>query len=373
MSLLLSQFHYDLNAKYIAQFPVTPRDSSKLLTLDRNTQELAHWQFSDLPQLLQPGDLIVRNNTKVLPARLFGIKTTGGKVEVLLNRPLAVTNSSDEASTTWECLTKPGLKVGQQVVFGATNNSASLPAQLQAECIGIGTDGYSRTLRFTPGGTQFFSLLDKVGKIPFPPYVTAEHHTEALKEQYQTTYATQKGSVAAPTAGLHFTRELDSALLAKGVTFAEVTLHVGMGTFLPVKTAKLSEHHMHAESFELSKKNADCINEAKQQGRRILAVGTTTIRVLESCSNESGIVQEKTGETDIFIYPPYRYKIIDGIITNYHLPESTLLMLVSAFVSQPNTTHSFKDFLITSVGSAYQTALKNNYRFYSFGDAMLIL
>ncbi len=380
MRLQRTDFSYDLDQKYIAQTPVTPRDSSKLLQLNRSTTKVTHWHFSDLPQLLQPGDVLVRNNTKVLPARLFGTKTTGGTVEILLNKPLADATTQDtntpttQHTTTWECLAKPGLKMDQEVHF----ISASDPAcKLKARCVGVGTDGYTRHLKFSPGGAAFFSLLEALGTIPFPPYVDPKQQSAegaaTLARRYQTTYAKTTGSVAAPTAGLHFTPELDARLKATGITIVELTLHVGMGTFLPVKTNDIAEHHMHAEVFELPQATAACINAAKAAGNRVITVGTTTMRVLESCATPDGKLKAQSGETSIFIYPPHQFLIVDGLITNFHLPHSTLLMLVAAFATAPNTTHVFTNFLDSSVGKAYLEALKNNYRFYSFGDAMLLL
>ena len=360
--LKLSDFDYSLPEGAIAQTPAQPRDSSKLLVLDRQTGAIKHAHFSDLPQFLRAGDVLVRNNSKVIKARLFGEKTSGGKVEVLLNTEVR----HDEQSVTWECLTKPGLKAGQQQMFG---NS------LKAECVGAGKAGYTRLLRFDCPSHVFFEIVEKIGQVPLPPYITSKTDQTTLAEQYQTTYAQTQGSVAAPTAGLHFTAELDQQLRAIGVQIAEVTLHVGLGTFLPVKNENITKHSMHEEWFSLSQKTTELLNQAKVEGRRIIAVGTTTTRVLESvlAKIESGKFRATTGSTNILIYPPYQFKAIDGLITNFHLPKSTLLMLVSAFVCQPNTKQVFVSFEKTNTGQAYLKALENNYRFFSFGDGMLII
>ena len=358
----MSDFDYSLPEGAIAQTPAQPRDSSKLLVLDRQTGAIKHAHFSDLPQFLRAGDVLVRNNSKVIKARLFGEKTSGGKVEVLLNTEVR----HDEQSVTWECLTKPGLKAGQQQMFG---NS------LKAECVGAGKAGYTRLLCFDCPSHVFFEIVEKIGQVPLPPYITSKTDQTTLAEQYQTTYAQTQGSVAAPTAGLHFTAELDQQLRAIGVQIAEVTLHVGLGTFLPVKNENITKHSMHEEWFSLSQKTTELLNQAKVEGRRIIAVGTTTTRVLESvlAKIESGKFRATTGSTDIFIYPLYQFKAIDGLITNFHLPKSTLLMLVSAFVCQPNTKQVFVSFEKTNTGQAYLKALENNYRFFSFGDGMLII
>jgi S-adenosylmethionine:tRNA ribosyltransferase-isomerase len=303
--------------------------------------------------------VIVRNNTRVLPARLFGTKDTGGQVELLLSKPVALTPQGE----VWECLTKPGLKEGQVVHFEGSS--------LSAVCSKVTV--YTRQITFNLTGIALQQELEKVGHTPLPPYISwTQSDTQAARERYQTTYAQIVGSVAAPTAGLHFTPELDEKLRQNGITFHEVTLHVGLGTFLPVKTDDVTAHHMHSEWFELKEEVARSLNAAKAAGRRIIAVGTTTCRVLETAATEAGTLTAGTGDTDIFIYPPYSFKFVDGLITNFHLPESTLLMLISAFVCAPNTPHTFTDFLSSPVGQAYQTAVTEKYRFYSFGDAMLI-
>lgn len=362
--LKLNQFDYNLPEKMIAQKPADPRDSSKLLLANRSTNQVSHHHFYNLPELLKSGDVLVRNNTKVIRARLHGHKTTGGNVEILLNKP--VVHSQNEH--VWECLTKPGLKVGQNVDFDNSDLSAVCTAS---------TD-YTRLVRFNKTGDEFLQIISKIGETPLPPYIKNSDDPVKIEKLYQTLYAETAGSVAAPTAGLHFTPEIESALIKKGVEILDLTLHVGLGTFLPVKTEDITKHKMHGEWFDLDQKIATKINQAKLAGKRIIAVGTTTTRVLESCSffdnaKEKFQLKPTTGETEIFIYPGYKFKIIDGLLTNFHLPKSTLLMLVSSLTTRPNTSAKFKNFQESLVGQAYSAAIKNNYRFYSFGDAMLIL
>lgn len=364
LMLKLSQFDYNLPEEIIAQEPADPRDSSKLLLADRSTNQISHHHFYNLPELLKSGDILVRNNTKVIRARLHGRKTTGGNVEILLNKP--VVHSKNEH--VWECLTKPGLRVGQSVNFDNSDLSAVCTAS---------TD-YTRLVRFNKTGDEFLQTISKIGKTPLPPYIKNRDNPAKIEKLYQTLYAEAAGSVAAPTAGLHFTPEVEIALSQKGVEILDLTLHVGLGTFLPVKTEDIAKHKMHGEWFDLNQKIATKINRAKLAGRRIIAVGTTTTRVLESCSffdDAKGKFQLRPaiGETEIFIYPGYKFKIIDGLLTNFHLPKSTLLMLVSSLTTQPNTDEEFKNFQKSLVGRAYLAAIKNSYRFYSFGDAMLIL
>lgn len=359
--LKLSQFEYHLPPERIAAEPVSPRDHSRLLVLDKIFGQIQHARFFNLVDFLQPGDVLVRNNTKVIPARLYGQKESGGQVEILLNKPLTITGAGE----IWEALTKPGLKKGQKVDFGGA-------AKLTAEC--LDDSGYTRKILLNKTGSQLFSALEKIGHTPLPPYINPDQATsQKLKEKYQTLFAKYPGSAAAPTAGLHFTPAVESALLKKGVEIIELTLHVGLGTFLPVKTENITAHQLHSEWFELPEATAQKLNTAKVAGRRMIAVGTTSTRVLETCSDDSGILSPKIGETDIYIYPEYRYKFVDGLITNFHLPQSTLLMLVAAFVSAPNTPHKFEDFQTSTVGQAYAQAIENEYRFYSFGDAMLII
>ncbi|MDQ5941119.1 MAG: S-adenosylmethionine:tRNA ribosyltransferase-isomerase, partial [Candidatus Dependentiae bacterium] len=332
--------------------------SSKLLVLERETGNITHSHYYDLWKFLKAGDVLVRNNSKVINARLKGVKASGGAVEVLLNKEV----SREKDSVTWECLTKPGLKVGQQVSFG----------DLKGVC--VDETGYTRQLKFFVEPEEFFSVLEKVGEVPLPPYIEAMS-SKKIAEQYQTTYAQFAGSVAAPTAGLHFTAELDKKLREVGVVICEVTLHVGLGTFLPVKTENITEHTMHEEVFSLSTETAEVINAAKNEGRRVIAVGTTSTRVLEALINQSvsKTLFSTSGSTDIYMFPPRKFECIDGLITNFHLPKSTLLMLVSAFVSSPNTKNTFTSFDESVVGNAYVEALAHNYRFFSFGDGMLII
>lgn len=357
--LTLDQFSYDLPPELIAQSPAVPRDSSRLLVLDRNSGQILHHHFYDLPRLLTDNDVLVRNNTKVLPARLYGKKETGGHVEVLLVQRKEILANSE----TWEVMTKPGLKLGQKVIFNA---------KLQGICRKV--EDFTRFVEFDKKGEELFETFYAIGHMPIPPYIHwNEDDEQSLREKYQTTYAKIEGSVAAPTAGLHFTPELDQRLGEKGVQIEEVTLHVGLGTFLPVKERDIEQHHMHTERFEVSNEVAGRLNRAKAEGKRLVAVGTTTTRVLESIVNSSGKLSAESGETDIYIYPPYRFTFVDALITNFHLPKSTLLMMVSAFVSSPNTDQKFTNFLESSIGKAYQVAIENDNRFYSFGDAMLVV
>ncbi len=364
--LKLTDFDYILPPERIAKYPLEPRDSSKLLVVSKTTGELVDSVFSNLTDFLLPGDVLVRNNTKVIPARVYGKKTTGGLVELLLTKKLSQTAETE----IWDCLTKPGLKMGQEVALTAT---------LSAQCVGTSSDGYTRHMQFSKAGPDLIAELHTIGITPLPPYISDAHtdSPNAFEDRYQTTYAKHDGSAAAPTAGLHFTKELDEKLQKMGVIIVELTLHVGLGTFLPVKISDITQHHMHSEWFELSELAAKTITETKANGNRIVAVGTTSARVLESCTKRAddgtATVTAKTGETDIYIYPPYQCTCVDVLITNFHLPQSTLLMLVSAFCSQPNTEHLFSTFGESIIGLAYTHAIQNEYRFYSFGDGMLIL
>lgn len=341
-TMSLEEFDYDLPKELIAQDPLEKRDDSRLLVLDKNTGEYKHQHFYDIRKFLRPGDCLVINNTKVMPARLIGEKEgTGGKVEVLL-----LTRKSD---TTWETLVKPGknARIGQKLVFGN--------GLLKAEVIDIVDEG-DRLVRFDFDGI-FEEILDQLGQMPLPPYIT---HQLKDKNRYQTVYAKYEGSAAAPTAGLHFTKELLQEIRDMGVNIAEITLHVGLGTFRPVKEENVLEHHMHSEYYKVTKEAADMINAAKDSGHRVIAVGTTSTRTLEAASDPDGRMREKSGWTDIFIYPGYRYKVIDCLITNFHLPKSTLIMLVSALAGREH------------ILAAYREAVKERYRFFSFGDAMFI-
>jgi S-adenosylmethionine:tRNA ribosyltransferase-isomerase len=335
-------FYYDLPEELIAQDPLEDRSSSRLLILDKKTGEMEHKHFKDIVSYLNPGDCLVLNNTKVIPARLIGAReNTGAKVEVLL-----LTRKDNDR---WEALVKPGKKArpGDVIIFGN--------GELKAEVEEIIDDG-KRIVHLIYEGI-FEQVLDALGEMPLPPYIT---HQLKDKERYQTVYAKHKGSAAAPTAGLHFTKELLEEIKEKNIEIANVTLHVGLGTFRPVKVENVLEHKMHSEYCWIDQEEADKINRCKQNGGRIIAVGTTSCRTLESCTDENGVVQAKSGWTDIFIYPGYQFKIVDALITNFHLPESTLIMLVSALASRE------------IILNAYKTAVDMKYRFFSFGDAMFI-
>ena len=334
-------FYYDLPEELIAQTPLEKRDTSRLLCLNRETGEWEHKHFYDIIDYLNPGDCLVMNDSRVLPARLLGHRPTGGAVEVLLLRDLG--------DRCWECLCKPGRKmqVGSEVIFG----NGELTATVRA----VQEDG-NRVVEFHYTGI-FLEVLERLGKMPLPPYIKAELEDQ---ERYQTVYSREVGSAAAPTAGLHFTQELLDAIRAKGVQTAFVTLHVGLGTFRPVKAENVLEHHMHSELCMVNEETAAILNKTRAAGGRIVCVGTTSCRTLESLVNEDGSFEPKSKWTDIFIYPGYRFKAMDALITNFHLPESTLVMLVSAFAGRE------------TVLAAYAEAVKERYRFFSFGDAMYI-
>lgn len=334
-------FWYDLPEELIAQTPLQQRDSSRLLVMNRESGEIKHRHFYDILEYLQPGDCLVMNNSRVLPARLLGHRPTGGAVEVLLLRDLG--------EKRWECLVKPGRKMqlGHEVIFGN--------GELTGKVVEVQESG-NRVVEFQYAGI-FLEVLESLGKMPLPPYIKEEL---ADQERYQTVYSKDIGSAAAPTAGLHFTTELLEKIREKGVATAFVTLHVGLGTFRPVKAENISEHHMHSELCMMPQETADILNETKKRGGRIICVGTTSCRTLESLVNEDGSFEAKSKWTDIFIYPGYQFKAMDGLITNFHLPESTLLMLVSAFSSREK------------ILNAYHEAVKERYRFFSFGDAMFI-
>ena len=337
-----SDFSYYLPEELIAQTPLEQRDASRLLKLDRATGKVEHKHFYDIIDFLNPGDCLVMNDSRVLPARLLGHRPTGGAVEVLLLRDLG--------SKRWECLCKPGRKmqVGNEVIFGN--------GELSAVVTEVREDG-NRVVEFRYEGI-FLEVLERLGKMPLPPYIKEELQNQ---ERYQTVYSREVGSAAAPTAGLHFTNELLDRVRAKGVKTAFVTLHVGLGTFRPVKADNILDHHMHAELCMISEETAAILNETKANGGRVICVGTTSCRTLESLVNDDGSFEAKSRWTEIFIYPGYKFKAMDGLITNFHLPESTLVMLVSAFAGREN------------VLAAYEEAVRQRYRFFSFGDAMCIL
>lgn len=338
----VSDFNYELPEELIAQFPIEKRDESRLMVLDREKKTIEHKIFKDILDYLKPGDCLVRNNTKVIPARLYGRKEdTGAKVEFLLLKQLE--------KDVWEVMCRPGRKihVGTRVVFGE--------GILKGEVLEV-LDGGNRKVYFEYQGI-FNEVLEKIGLMPLPPYI---HETLKENDRYQTVYAKYEGSAAAPTAGLHFTEELLEKIKEKGVEIANVTLHVGIGTFRPVKVENIEEHDMHSEHFYIKKEDVDKINKARDNGGRIIAVGTTSCRVLESISDDTGHVKEVEKDTNIFIYPGYKFKCIDGLITNFHLPESTLIMLVSALAG--------KEYIM----KAYKEAVREKYKFFSFGDAMFI-
>lgn len=341
-TLATRDFWYDLPEELIAQTPLEKRDMSRLMCLNRETGEISHKHFYDIIDYLQPGDCLVMNDSRVLPARLLGHRPTGGAVEVLLLRDLG--------NRCWECLCKPGRKmqVGNTVIFGSGELTATVKA--------VQEDG-NRVVEFHYEGI-FLEVLERLGKMPLPPYIKEELQDQ---ERYQTVYSREVGSAAAPTAGLHFTQELLEAIRAKGVQEAFVTLHVGLGTFRPVKADNILDHHMHSELCMMNQETADILNQTKARGGRVICVGTTSCRTLESLVNDDGTFEAKSRWTDIFIYPGYTFKAMDGLITNFHLPESTLVMLVSAFAGREH------------VLSAYEEAVKERYRFFSFGDAMCIL
>lgn len=338
----VKDYDYDLPEELIAQDPLEDRSSSRLMVLDRQTGDVEHRHFTDILEYLHPGDCLVINNTKVIPARLFGVKEdTQAKIEVLLLKR--------KENDIWETLVKPGKKAkpGTKLVFG--------DGLLTAEVVDVVEEG-NRLIQFHYDGI-FEEILDQLGQMPLPPYIT---HQLKDKNRYQTVYAKYDGSAAAPTAGLHFTKELLQKVKDMGVDIAEVTLHVGLGTFRPVKVDNVLDHHMHSEFYMVSQEAADKINRAKESGHRVIAVGTTSTRTLEAAADENGRLHETSGWTEIFIYPGYQFKVIDALITNFHLPQSTLVMLVSALAGRAHVLH------------AYETAVKERYRFFSFGDAMLI-
>ncbi len=341
----VSDFDYELPPELIAQDPLADRSSSRLLILDRETGAITHRIFRDITDELHPGDCLVINNTKVIPARLLGVrKETGAAVELLLLKRI------EDRENTWETLVRPGKKCREGAVLSFGDGL------LEAEITEVLPDG-NRLVRFTFDGI-FEEILDRLGQMPLPPYIT--HHLED-KNRYQTVYAKYDGSAAAPTAGLHFTQELLAQIRKKGVSVAEITLHVGLGTFRPVKVDTVEEHHMHSEYYEVNAEAAALINRAKKDGHRVIAVGTTSCRTLESAAGKDGLLEPCSGWTEIFIYPGYSFKIVDALITNFHLPKSTLMMLVSALAGREN------------IMKAYGEAIKERYRFFSFGDAMFII
>lgn len=336
----LSTYDYVLPEELIAQTPIEPRDSSKMMVFDRQTNKLEHKHFYDIADYLVAGDVLVINNTRVLPARIYGYKVTGAKLEVLLLKRHSI--------NVWECLMKPAkrLHIGDELVFNE---------ELKCKLLEILPDG-NRKIEFVYDGV-LEDILSRIGTMPLPPYIREKLHNQ---ERYQTVYSKEVSSSAAPTAGLHFTIDLMEKLKAKGVIFAEVTLDVGLGTFRPCKEDDITKHDMHTEHYNISKETCDIINQAKKEGRRVIAVGTTSVRTLESVARYGLPLQPISEDTSIFIYPPYSFKVVDALITNFHLPKSTLIMLVSAFTGLDNTMN------------VYNTAVENKYRFFSFGDCMFI-
>lgn len=337
-----SDFFYDLPEELIAQTPVEPRNSSRLMVLSRDSGAVEHKHFYNLPEFLKPGDCLVLNDTRVLPARMYGVREdTGAVVEFVLLR--------QHGNMLWECLAGPGKKAKEGYKFKFSD-------KLSATVTKVMPDG-NRMIEFRCDG-DFFTVLDEVGQMPLPPYIKEKLKD---KERYQTVYSKEAGSAAAPTAGLHFTKEMLESIKKSGVNIAYVTLHVGLGTFRPVKVEDVTKHKMHTEHFYIPGEAADIINETKKNGGRVICVGTTSCRTVESCAARYGEIRSCSGDTDIFIYPGFEFKCMDGLVTNFHLPESTLIMLVSAFAGYDN------------VMNAYNTAVKEKYRFFSFGDAMLII
>lgn len=350
-----SLFDYKLPNNLIADFPMSPRDHSRLMTIDRKTGRIESHVFYEIEKYLGPNDVLVLNKTKVFPARIYANKQTGGKVELLF--------LEEVKPGIWKALTHPGLKIGTSLSFGKNLFEV------------VGQSGTVALIDTHLSKEKIMNLLRMYGHTPIPPYIKSGNNESNLRRKYQTVYAKTVGSVAAPTAGFHFTKELLKKLKNKGVQIEYVTLHVGMGTFAPVKTENIEDHPMHFEEYFINEKTAKRLNEAKNKGKRIISVGTTSTRTLESISDKSGKINMKKlhGSTNIFIYPGYKFRFIDSLITNFHLPKSTLIALVSAFVSQPNTNAEFKDFQSSLMGKAYKKAIEEKYRFYSFGDASLII
>lgn len=348
--MLVSDFDYELPEELIAQMPADKRDNSKMLVLNRENHSVEHKRFFDIVDCITPNSLLVLNNTKVLPARLYGTKETGAKIEVFL------LEAQSEGSNIWSCLIKPSKRIKPDTIITISDELIVKPIKRLED------DG-EWLVELVHNG-DLFDILHKVGNLPLPPYIERKLQTEDIKnfdkDRYQTVYAKDEGSVAAPTAGLHFTQEILEKLQAKGVEIAYVTLNVGMGTFRPVKCENILDHKMHSETFEITQETADAINKAKSEGKKIIAVGTTTVRTLETAFQQFGEIKACKSSSKLFIYPPYEFKVIDNLITNFHLPKSTLLMLVSALAG--------KEFIF----DAYKKAIENKYRFFSYGDCMLI-
>lgn len=345
----ISKFDYTLPKDHIANSPAKPRDSSKLMIVDRNSKKIQHDTFSNLPNYLTENDLLVFNDTRVFPARLLGKKLTGAKIEVLL-----LEHKGDDV---WSAIHRGKINIGDQIIFGKKITNV---VNKQSEII---------TIKFNDTKLNSKGLIFRLGTTPLPPYINTNSQESKLRDIYQTVYSKVTGSAAAPTAGLHFTKKLMRKLEKNNIQIEFVTLHVGLDTFAPIKTRDLKNHTIHTEKYSIEKNTYERIMKAKRLGKRIISIGTTSTRVLESL----GINDKLYGNTDLFIYPPYKFKLVDGLITNFHLPRSTLLAMISAFVTQPNTNSKFTNFQKSLLGKAYQEAIKKKYRFYSFGDAMLIL
>ncbi|MFZ5376065.1 MAG: tRNA preQ1(34) S-adenosylmethionine ribosyltransferase-isomerase QueA [Patescibacteria group bacterium] len=363
--ITIADYFYHLPKEKIANKPAEPRDHSKLLLLNRQTGQIEHTQFFQIAQNLTSADVLVLNQTKVFPARLFGKKITGGKVEVLLLKQLSI--------NSWQAISRPGLKIGQGLSFAQ---------ELVGEVVAIPEDGQIE-LAFNFSDAELLQRLDKIGLTPLPPYIESTAEEDQIRRQYQTVYAINRGSAAAPTAGLHFTDELLEKIAKKGVQIEKITLHVGLGTFQNLRPENIEQRKLHEEFFEIDQQVAERLNQAKKHGKRIVAVGTTTTRALESSWLQSchkstdettldGSILAGQSSTQLFIFPPRKFNFVDALITNFHLPESSLLMLVSAFTSTPNSSHQFVNFQNSTIGRAYQEAIEKNYRFFSFGDAMFI-
>jgi len=350
-----SDFDYLLPDGLIAQKPLSKRDSSRLLILDRQTGSLKHAQFKEILDHLDNDDVLVLNQTKVFPARIFGQKPSGGKVEILL--------LSQTSLDSWTAISRPGLKIGQTITF---------PQKLIATVTNFDPQTGQSVLKFNQSAQNFWQILNKIGHTPIPPYINQNQPEKMLRQKYQTVYATLTGSAAAPTAGLHFTRPLLKSLQKKGVQIEFITLHVGLGTFQSLRPHHLKTKTLHPEFVDIPKDTAFRLNQAKKSGKRIIAVGTTTTRALESASDSSGTLRPYSSDTTIFIYPPQKFNFVDALITNFHLPQSSLLMLVSAFTSHPNSPHRFSQFKSSPLGQTYLAAVNQKYRFFSFGDAMFI-
>ena len=351
----LTDFNYILPENLIGQKAIEPRDSCRLLVVDRQNKNISHHIFSDLDNILDKNTVLVLNDTKVFPARLFGHKDTGGKIEVLLLKQTSI--------DSYRCLVRGKVKQDTKLVF--SDDFYGLVTSIEE-------DG-EVNITFNVSGIELIEKIDKEGKTPLPPYIHSDEKETNLRQQYQTVYAREKGSAAAPTAGLHFTDKLLNDLNNKGVEIEKVTLHVGLGTFKPVTDEQVATQTLHSESFYISEESANKLNQAKKDGKKIIAVGTTSARLLETLSDEEGIIHPGQGETKIFIQPGYKFKFVDGLITNFHLPSTSLLMLVSALTLSPNTQEEFLNFQESLIGKAYQEAIKEEYKFFSFGDAMLVI